>query len=427
MTLPIFGVPGGPDPKARGPVRERHDAYQALRFPEYRWFLGGAMAVFVASQMQSLVMGWQVYEITRDPLALGFIGLAEALPFLGVTLVGGWAADHRDRRWLSLAAISVLFVGALTLVGMNLGAPPRAAWPFYAVQALAGLGRAFYRPASMALGTELVPREAYQNAVTWRSSTFHLTSVLGPAFGGLLYGFGSARLAYGAEALLMSVGLLAFLRLRPRPRPPGITGPLGRGLALGLRFVFSQKLILSAISLDLFAVLFGGAVALLPAFAYDILHLGPQGLGLMRAAPAAGSLLMSLALAHRRPSRRAGGTLLWCVAAFGLCWIAFAFSTSLAFSLLLLAASGAFDNVSVVLRSTLVQTRTPPEMMGRVQAVNSFFIGSSNELGAFESGLAARVLGVVPSVVFGGGMTLVVVAVTAWLVPDLRKLKRISS
>jgi MFS family permease len=409
------------------PPSEPHDPYQALRYREYRWFLAGTTALFMASQLQSLVMGWQVYQITRDPLSLGLIGLAEAVPFLGLGLLGGWAADRRDRRNLSFAAMAVLLLGATTLVAMNLGEPPRTAWPFYAVQALAGLGRAFYGPASQALGTELIPREAYQNAATWRSSGMHFAMVSGPALGGILYGFGSARTAYGVEALLMAFGLVALSRVERRPRLASSAVSLGASLTEGVRFVFGHKLILSALSLDLFAVLFGGAVALLPAFAYDILRAGPQGLGLLRSAPAIGSIGMSLWLAYRPPVKRAGATLLGCVAAFGLCWIAFALSRNFLVSALILVASGAFDNVSVVLRATLVQTQTPGEMMGRVQAVNSFFVGSSNELGAFESGLAARLLGTVTSVIFGGSVTLLVVAVMAHRVPELRRLTRLSA
>ena len=401
----------------------RHDPFQSLRYAEYRWFLLGTTSLFMAMQLQTVVMGWQVYAITHDPLSLGLVGLAEAIPFLCLTLVGGHAADRMDRRWLSLWATALLLLCAVLLLVYNLGLPT-SALPFYGIQALSGLGRAFYRPASQALGTELVPRDAYHNAATWRSSLGHMAMVVGPAMGGLLFGFGSARLAYSVEVLLMALGFILLLKVSPRPRHAPATGTLFQGLAEGLRFVFDRKVILGAMSLDLFAVLFGGAVALLPVFASDILKTGPQGLGILRAAPAAGSVLMSLSLAFMPPMRRVGRVLLVFVAAFGCCWIAFALSRSLALSLALLVLSGAFDNVSVVLRATLVQTFTPQGMMGRISAVNSFFIGSSNELGAFESGLVARLMGLVPSVIFGGCMTLGVVAATAGLVPELRKLDR---
>ena len=404
---------------------QRNDPYQALRFPEYRAYMAGGFALFMGTQIQTVALGWQVYALTGDPLSLGLVGLSEALPFLALTLLGGQAADRMDRRTLSLLSALPVLAGGAWLLAANLGGPPRQVWVFYGAQVLAGIGRAFHRPATQALGTELVPREVYANAATWRSAMFHTAMVAGPALGGLLVAL-SARSAYGFEVALMLLGLVSLTRIRPRPRPEApVDRPALHGLFEGVRFVFREKVVLGALSLDLFAVLFGGASALLPIFAKDILRVGELGFGLLRAAPAAGSILMSLALAHRPPLRRAGRTLLACVAAFGLCWIGFAFSRSFALSLVLLAASGAFDNVSVVLRSTLVQTFTPQELMGRVAAVNSFFIGSSNELGAFESGLAARLLGTVTSVVFGGVMTVLVVAGTAWRAPQLRRLEKV--
>lgn len=401
------------------------DPYLALRFPEYRAFMGGAFALFMGTQIQTVALGWQVYALTGDPLSLGFVGLAEALPFLALTLLGGHLADRMDRRTLSLLSALPILVGGLWLLAANLDRAPNQVWVFYGAQVLAGVGRAFHRPATQALGSELVPREAYANAATWRSAMFHTAMVVGPALGGLLVAV-SARAAYCVEAALLLIGLLFLARVRPRPRPePPEDQPVLHGLFEGVRFVFREKVVLGALSLDLFAVLFGGAPALLPIFAKDILHVGELGFGLLRAAPAAGSILMSVVLAHRPPLRKAGRTMLTCVAAFGLCWIAFAFSRSFALSMLLLAASGAFDNVSVVLRATLVQLFTPQELMGRVSAVNSFFIGSSNELGAFESGVAAKLLGTVASVVFGGVMTLLVVAGTAWRAPQLRRLEKV--
>lgn len=400
------------------------DAYAALRYVEFRWFMVATLVLSMAMQMQSVVMGWQVYEITRDPLSLGFVGLAEALPFLATTLVGGHMADLRDRRRLCLISEVALLGGASVLLILNLHGAPFQAWPFYAVQVVAGLGRAFYRPAAQAMAAELVPKEIYANAAAWRSSVFHAAMVLGPALGGLIYGFVSARAAYAVEVVLLVSGVLATFVMSPRPRPAHHIEQ-GPGFFDGVRFVFSQKLVLGALSLDLFAVLFGGAPALLPIFADQILKVGPQGLGILRAAPALGSVAMSFALAYLPELKRAGRTLLICVGAFGLCWIAFAFSTSFWLSLTLLVISGALDNVSVVIRSTLVQTLTPPHLMGRVSAVNVFFIGSSNELGAFESGLAAKLLGLVPSVVAGGMMTLGVVSAMTWRMPELRRLKRL--
>jgi predicted MFS family arabinose efflux permease len=382
-------------------------------------------AIFVATQVQSAVLGWQVYLLTGDPFALGLVGLAEAFPFLALTMVGGWAADRFDRRRVSLLSFCAVGLSGLALLLLALGRPGPVL-PLYGAQVLAGMGRAFFRPASAALGTELVPREHYQNAASWRSSLFHVAMVLGPAAGGGLIALGGVRLAYTVVVALSAAGLLLMTTISPRPRPAAAAGSIGGGLSEGIRFVFSQPILLGALSLDLFAVLFGGATALLPVFARDILGVGEVGFGVLRAAPAVGSIVMALLLARFGTFGRAGSLLLWCVAGFGLAWMGFALSTSFALSLLLLALGGAFDGVSVVLRGTLIQLWTPQEMMGRVAAVNSFFIGSSNELGAFESGLAARLLGVVPSVLLGGAMTLVTVAGVAWQVPALRTLRRLA-
>jgi len=399
-----------------------HDPYEALRIPEFRWYLLFAFALTIGMLIQSVVMGWQVWEITHSALSLGLVGLAEAVPCLGFTMLGGYAADRMDRRLQAMLANTLILLGAVILLLLNLGGPPHSAWPFYVIQALAGLGRAFSRPASHALRAELVPRDVLQNAATWNSSSFHAAMVLGPALGGLLFGFSGARLAFSCEVALVIIAMAALLGVRPRPRPASISRGLFKDLKEGIQFVTAKQVLMGAMSLDLFAVLFGGAPALLPIFASDILKVGPQGLGILRAAPAAGSILMALALAHMPPLKRAGRTLLLSVGLFGLCWILFAFSRNLTLSLILLALSGALDNISVVVRQTLIQLRTPAELMGRVSAVSSFFITSSNEIGAFESGLAAQYLGLVPSVIFGGAMTLVVVGFVTWKAPELRKL-----
>ena len=401
-----------------------HDPYASLRFPEYRAFLAGMVAVFMATQVQSAVLGWQIYALTGDPLSLGLVGLSEAVPFLSLTLVGGWAADRRDRRWLSIAGLAAIAASGGWLLAASVGTPS-STLPLYAAQALAGLGRAFFRPATSALGAEIVPRDHYHNAASWRSSFFHAAMVIGPAVGGLLIFLGGPRLAYAVVLLLAAAGLAALARVRRRPVEPPPGGGLFGDLADGVRFVFAQPLILGALSLDLFAVLFGGATALLPVFARDLLGVGEIGFGLLRAAPAVGSVVMSLALVRFGHFAKAGRTLLWSVAVFGVTWIAFALSRSYLLSIALLALGGALDNVSVVLRSVLVQTFTPREKMGCVSAVNGFFIGSSNDLGAFESGVAARLLGVVPSVLFGGAMTLLTVGTVAWRAPALRRLERI--
>lgn len=400
------------------------DPYAALRFSAYRRFLTGMSVVFVATQVQSAVLGWQVYELTHDPLALGLVGLSEAVPVLALTLFGGWAADHSGRKGLALGSLSLVTASALSLWGLGLFGS-RLVWPLYAAQALAGVGRAFYRPATAALGTEVVPREHFQNAAVWRSSFFHAAMVLGPALGGFLIAWRGPTVAFATVTLLCLLGLGALALVPSTPTPKAPPSGVVEGLSEGVRFVFGQPVLLGAMSLDLFAVLFGGASALLPVFAKDVLHVGEVGFGFLRAAPAVGSVLMSLLLARLGQFERAGRALLGAVALFGVSWMAFALSRSYLVSLALLALGGALDSISVVLRSTLVQLRTPADKMGRVSAVNGFFIGSSNELGAFESGVMARWLGTVPSVLFGGAMTLVTVAAVALLVPTLRRLRRL--
>jgi MFS family permease len=407
-----------------------HDPYAVLRNPDYRWFIVSMGLVTLGLQMQGLVVGWQVYRRTGDPLALGLVGLSEALPFLAVALFGGHVADRLNRlrlcmvSTLSLAACSALLV-LFTMRSMS-GPMAKAVVPMYGIIFLTGIVRAFYRPANVALGTDLLPKALYANGSTWRVSVFHGGMVIGPAIGGLVYGWRGPVAAHSLVMLLLLAGFAGMLPIRYVPKPvKHREGSIFESLGEGLRFVFSKKLLLGAISLDLFAVMFGGAVAVLPVFANDILNTGPQGLGLLRAAPAVGSVFMGITMAHLPPMRRAGRTLLICVASFGVAMIAFALSRSFLLSLLLLAASGAVDNVSVVLRSTLLQMVTPAHMLGRVSSVNQVFIGSSNEIGAFESGVAARFLGLVPSVVFGGCMTLLVVAFTSWKVPELRKMDRI--
>lgn len=407
-----------------------HDPYAVLRNPDYRWFIASMGLFTFGLQMQGVVVGWQVYDRTGDPLALGLVGLSEALPFLAVALFGGHAADRLNRLRLCMASTLGLALCSALLCAFTWwsesGPMARSVLPIYAIIFLTGIGRAFYRPANMALGTDLLPKALYASGSTWRVSVFHVGMVLGPAAGGLVYAWRGPATAHALVMVTLVAGFAGqwLIRYAPRPVQPR-EGSIFASLGEGLRFVFSQRLLLGAISLDLFAVLFGGAVAVLPVFASEILRTGPQGLGLLRAAPAAGSVVMGLALAHRPPLRRAGRALLLCVGGFGAAMIAFALSRSFLLSLAALAASGAMDNVSVVLRATLLQTLTPEHMLGRVSSVNQVFIGSSNEIGAFESGVAARFLGLVPSVVFGGCMTLLVVAATAWKVPELRRMDSI--
>jgi len=330
-----------------------------------------------------------------------------------------------------MLSLFVMVLCALSLLVFNLSPGFLArygATPFYAVIFVSGIARSFLQPARQALGAEIVPRPLYPNAVAWRSSTWQVAAVMGPAAGGLLYGFASATVAYVVDAALMAVALIAFASIVYEPR--FIAEPaesIVESLKVGLRFVWRESVLLSALALDLFCVLLGGAEALLPVFADRILHVGPQGLGILRAAPAVGAVLTSVYLAHRRPFERAGRTLLLSVATFAVCIIAFGVSRNFYVSVVLLALSGMADNVSVLVRSTLLQTLTPEHLLGRVSAVNSIFIGSSNEIGAFESGVAARLLGTVRAVVLGGVASLAVVGIVAARVPRLRKLRRIDN
>lgn len=416
---------GGVDAYDSG-VRHETGPYASLHIPDFRRYIVAVVAMTLATMIQGTVVGWQIYELTHDPLALGLIGLAEALPFIAVALFAGHFADRHDRRMIAIGALTVVGGSAIALLLLSTLAaiPGRTMVPaIFAIIAASGLARSFLQPARQALGVEVVPRELFANSVTWRSGAWQLAAVVGPALGGVLYAAGGFALAYGADGVLTLVAIGALLRIRRvPPTAASADEPVFSSLAAGVRFVFHERIILGALSLDLFSVLFGGAVALLPIYAADILHVGATGLGVLRSAPAIGAVLMSVALAHAKPFQRTGQTLLRAVAIFGVTVIIFGVSTHVVVAVLALAAGGAADMVSVFIRSTLLTTRTPSEMLGRVMAVNGIFVGSSNEIGAFESGLTAEWFGTVPSVVLGGLLTLGVVAMTAWWNPTLRQL-----
>ena len=410
-------------------MADRHDPYVSLRNPNFLWYVASLVVLTLGTQIQATVVAWQVYALTRDPLSLGLVGLAEALPFIGAALYAGHIADRHNRKILSVVALVVQLVcgAALLVLTTYSGRFLRGTvLPIYVVVSISGLARSFLQPARTALGAEIVPRDTYTNAITWRSSLWQFAAVVGPAAGGILYGFSGARLAYAVETVLCAVAVFLFTQIA-YTRLPAIVAEstIGQNLTVGIRFLMKQPELLGAQLLDLFSVLFGGAAALLPIFSSEILHVGPQGLGILRSAPAAGAVLISLLLVHRR-LRNAGTTLFVCVAIFGLCWIVFALSRWFWLSLALLFVSGMVDNVSVVIRSTLLTLRTPPHLLGRVSAVNQIFIGSSNEIGSFESGVAAKLLGTVRSVIFGGLVTLGVVGVTAWKIPALRQLDELA-
>jgi len=375
--------------------------------------------------MQAIAVAWQIYSITHRPLDLGLVGLAQFLPGILLFLVTGDTADRVSRRRILLACYSAfalcsaLFL-TLTLHGLN------SVWPIYGVLLLNGIVRAFNGPATQAFLPLLVPKADFPSAVAWNSSVFQTAVIVGPLAGGLIYGAtGNPILAYccTGTGYLIALCLMASIRLdrAANARP----APSSRMVLEGLRFIWRNKLILGAISLDLFAVLLGGAVALLPVYARDILKVGAYGLGFLRSAPALGGVFMAIVLAHWPLRRRAGAALLWCVCCFGGFTIAFGLSRSLALSLAALAFAGACDMVSVVVRHTLVQLGTPDEMRGRVSAVNMVFIGASNEVGQFESGITAQWFGTVPAVVLGGVGTILVVVLWAWLFPDLRNVDKL--
>ena len=381
--------------------------------------------MLLAYQIMAVVAGWHIYELTHDPLALGLIGLAEVIPYFSSALFAGHAVDHYcSRRFFAILSSSVLCLGALALTAIVMGmvVGNTVLW-IYAAITLTGFARAFISPSYNTLFAIIVPRATFARGASIGNSCFQVGSVVGPAIGGLLVGFASKAAAYALASLLCAGAAFAILRLTIKEPPAKERAPVFKSIAEGLRFVWSNQIVLSAQMLDMFAVLFGGAIALLPAFVQDVYQVGPEGLGILRATPALGAILTGLWITRHPINLHAGRWLLSSVAGFGVCIIAFALSTSFWLSAIILMAAGAFDGVSVILRSTIMQLATPDEMRGRVSAINGIFIGSSNEIGAFESGVMARLMGLIPSVVFGGLMTLSVVGITANRAPKLRELE----
>jgi MFS family permease len=399
--------------------------FSVLGNHDFRAFLGARALASLSSLMLTVAVGWHVYALTGSAFALGMVGLAQFLPALLLALPGGLAADRFERRTILLLCFALEIVVALLLLGISLFLRAGAGW-IYPVVALIGVGQAFMGPASQSLVPFLVSKEDFPRAVAWNSSTFQVATIAGPAIGGLLYAFGPACV-YAVSAGCYAISALLMSRVRTRLHVAAAARPGLEGLLTGLRFVFSRPAILGAMSLDLFAVLFGGATALLPIYARDLLHVGPWGLGLLRSAPAVGAGIVAVVLAQRPLARSAGARMFACVAIFGAMTIVFGLSRSFFLSLAALAVLGAADMVSVVVRQTLVQVNTPDEKRGRVSAVNSIFIGASNQLGEFESGVTAAWLGVVPAAVLGGVGTLVVVVLWAWLFPSLRTADRLDA
>lgn len=381
--------------------------------------------VTVAVQVQSIAVGWQIYAITKDPLFLGFAGLAEAIPAIGVSLYAGHVADVVDRKKVVLGAVSTLVISLALLWGCTVIMP--ADWTLvaclFAVIAISGVARGFYAPAIFGTVSDIVPRHLMGNAAAWNSTVWQASAVVGPIFGGLLYGWVQAANTYMFSTILLACAFVSFSLIEAKSAVNANKhDSVFENIKEGLQFVFSNQIVLAAMVLDLFAVLFGGAVALMPIFAKDVFHCGPQVLGVLRAAPSVGSVITAVVLTRHPITHNSGKIFMLGSAGFGLCIIGFALSTNLYLSLSLLALSGACDGISVWVRGTIFQLITPNEMKGRVAAVNSMFIGSSNEIGEFESGTAAKLMGLVPSVVFGGVMTLLVVLITSIRAPRLRDL-----
>jgi MFS family permease len=407
------------------PPPARRDPYSALRFRSFRLLIIGRFAAQIGEQMISVGIGWELYARTGDAFALGLVGLVQIVPVMLLALPGGYAADRYDRRRVLVISQLVLVACALALLLISLS--QGELWVLYAVLALVGAARAFNNPAEGALTPLTVPDGEFRNAITWNTSVWQLSAILGPALGGLLIAAtGGAAVVYLVNIVggLLLVGIVLIIETRPQGQVDADEPPL-EALRGGVRFLRESPIILSAITLDMFAVLFGGAVFLLPVFASDILKVDAAGLGILRAAPSVGALLMAFWIARRPPFERAGRTLLWAVAGFGVVTIIFGLSQSFWLSAAMLLIGGALDNISVVVRHLLVLTYTPDAMRGRVSAVNSVFIGASNELGGFESGVTAALFGPIGSVVLGGIGTLITVAAIARWSPGLRRLGRI--
>ena len=412
--------PSDPDLDLAGAAT--HDAYAALRHRDFRLFLVNSVAATIGGEMQSVAVGWELYSRTKSPLALALVGLVQALPVLLLALPAGHVADIVSRKKVVLTTAAVMTCGSLGLAGVSWAHAP-VAW-FYVFLAIIGIAGAFSFPARWAFMPELVPPRDFHNAVTWRSSAWQVAAMVGPGMGGLgIAAFRSATPVYVMDAICGVVVCSMIAAIRARPSARKHDGPMTwESVLAGFRFVWNSPLVLAAITLDMFAVLLGGSVALLPIYAEDILHIGPVGLGWLRAAPSLGALSMALFLAHRPPLKRAGRDLLLVVTGFGVATIVFGVSRNPWLSFAMLILTGAFDNVSVVIRSTLIQLRTPDPMRGRVAAVNSIFIGMSNEVGVFESGVAAYWMGTIGSVVFGGVGCIVVVVLTALKWPQIARL-----
>jgi MFS family permease len=396
-------------------------ARSLFALPEFRALVGARATNALAVSALATVVAFQVYDLTRDPLSLGWLGLVEAIPALSLVLFGGHVADRRERRTIVVATSATMTTCAIVLAGLSAAGPTLLG--ILAVIFVTGIGSGFERPAQTALEAQVVPREAAVRGISILSTVSEAGSIFGPAAGGIAIAIIGIPATYAAIAVLLGVSTVCLWTVAPKPIPAPVEGePFRSSLLGGIRYVARTPALLGSMALDLFAVFFGGAIALLPIFATDVLHVGSVGLGVLRTAPSVGALVVLLVAARRPPSRNAGRILLLCVAGFGLSMITFGLSTVFVVSLVALFVAGLTDGVSVVIRLTIQRVLSPERIRGRVASVNWVFVGASNELGAFESGIAARLFGAVTSVVAGGVLTLAVVGATAWLVPSLRRL-----
>lgn len=401
-------------------IKPKQDPYIALRFPEFRFFLAMRFFLTIGFQIQAVILGWYIYNLTKDPLSLGLIGLAEAIPAIGIALYGGYLADKSDKtillRWvitLMLLASAALYVITLPEIVQDLGIALLVKI-IYVIIFFVGIARGFYSPTAFSLMSLIIPREYYPNSSTWNSSVWQVASIAGPAIGGILYGFAGINHTLIIIISCMLIAMLSTLFIKNHPSTFIKTVSIFQSVGEGLKFVFKTKMLVGALSLDLFSVFFGGAVALIPVIATEVLHVGATEFGMMRAAPAIGAVLSMLIMTRFSPMGKPWRNLLFAVTGFGLSIIGYGLSTSFYLTLFFLFLEGIFDSVSVIIRSTILQLLTPDDMRGRVSSVNSMFIGSSNEIGQFESGLTAKLMGTVPAIVFGGSMTLLIAGIT-WI------------
>lgn len=405
---------------------QKNDPYAALRYSEFRLFLFVRFALVFAWSMQFVIIEWEVYRITQDPLSLGIIGLMEVVPAVGLALFAGHLVDQKEKR--NLLAICViaflgLSIGLFYTTSPALIGQPNTLYLIYSLVFLGGIVRTFINPTLFALMALIVPKELYPNAATWSSSIWQMSAVLGPALAGFTIFWMGTHYSMFLIIGFIIFALILLLQIKPKAiLNPKIGEPVFQSLREGVKFVYQTKIILGAITLDMVAVLFGGAIALLPIFATDILGVGSEGFGILRAAPAVGSFFIMFAVAYFPINKNAGLKLLFSIFGFGLCIIVFGLSTSFWLSVFALFMSGVTDGISMVIRQTILQLYTPDSMRGRVSAVNSMFVGSSNELGAFESGFTAKLMGTVTAVVFGGSMTLITVVLTGLFSKQMRTL-----